>query len=69
MPPSSADAPAISLGAVLWEIGGAVAVGAALGGGVALYLRFVRQELFLVAILVAFLGTEIATLAHTEARL
>ena len=66
VPPTGTDAPAVSLIAVVWEIGGAVIVGAVLGGGIALYLRFVRQELFLFAILVAFFGTEIARLAHTE---
>lgn len=51
---------------VLWEIGGSLLVGAALGAGVALYLRFVNRELFIFAILVAFFGTEIARLAHVE---
>jgi len=51
---------------VLWEIGGAVLVGAALGAVVALYLRFIRRELFIFAILVAFFGAEIAGLMHVE---
>jgi len=51
---------------VLWEIGGAVLVGAALGAIVALYLRFIRRELFIFAILVAFFGAEIAGLMHVE---
>jgi Kef-type K+ transport system membrane component KefB len=51
---------------VLWEIGGAVLVGAALGAGVAAYLRFVQRELFIFALIVAFFGAEIARLAHVE---
>lgn len=52
--------------AVLWEIGGAILVGAVLGGVVALYLRFISRELFIFAILVAFFGAEIAGLMHVE---
>ena len=66
VPPSSGDVPAISLGTVAWEIGGAVIIGALLGGGIALYLRFVQRELFLFALIVAFFGAEIARLAHVE---
>jgi Kef-type K+ transport system membrane component KefB len=43
-----------------------VVVGAALGGAVALYLRFVQRELLMFAILIAFFGAEIARLAHVE---
>ena len=60
---------AVSLGILAWEIGGSVVVGAAIGGAVALYLRFVRGELFLCALLVTFLGAEIARLVHVEALL
>ena len=49
-----------------WEIGGAIIVGALLGGAVALYLRFVQRELVLFAVLVAFFGAEVARLAHVE---
>ncbi len=49
-----------------WEIGGAIVVGAVLGGAVALYLRFVQRELVLFAVLVAFFGAEVARLAHVE---
>ena len=49
-----------------WEIGGALLVGAALGGAIAMYLRFVGRELFLFAMLLAFFGAEIARLAHVE---
>jgi Kef-type K+ transport system membrane component KefB len=66
VPPTGTDAPTISALKVGWEIGGAVVVGAALGAVIALYLRFVRRELALFAILVAFFGAEIAALAHTE---
>jgi Kef-type K+ transport system membrane component KefB len=66
VPPTGTDAPTISALTVAWEIGGAVVVGAALGAVIALYLRFVRRELALFAILVAFFGAEIAALAHTE---
>lgn len=52
--------------AVLWEIGGAVLVGAALGGAVALYLRFVRHDLIIFAIVIAFLGAELARVTHVE---
>ena len=66
VPPGGSDAAAISLGMVAWEIGGAVLIGAVLGGGVALYLRFVKRELFLFAIIVAFFGAELARLTHVE---
>jgi Kef-type K+ transport system membrane component KefB len=66
VPPMSVDTPAMSLGHVLWEICGAVLVGFLIGGAIALYLKFVRRELFLFALLVAFLGSEIAHLAGTE---
>lgn len=65
VPPSGATEIA-SFGAVVWEIGGALIVGAALGGAIALYLRFVSRELMLFAILIAFLGIELARLAHVE---
>lgn len=55
-----------SFGATAWEIGGSIPVGAVLGGVVALYLRFVRGELFLFAILVTLFGSEIARLLHVE---
>ncbi len=63
-PPSGGEGIAVS--AVMWEIGGAILVGAVLGAIVALYLRFIRRELFIFAILVAFLGNEIASLLHVE---
>ena len=66
VPPTGVDVAAVSLGRVVWELGGAVVVGAALGGAVALYLRFVKRELVLFAVLIAFFGSEIARLAHVE---
>ncbi len=63
-PATEAGAPSVAL--VIWEIGGAMLVGAALGVGVALYLRFVGRELMLFAVLVAFFGLEIARFAHVE---
>ncbi len=56
----------VQMGTVLWEIGGAVLVGAVLGLFVALYLRFISRELFIFAILIALLGAEIAKILHVE---
>lgn len=64
--PPSAATPAPTLGAVSWEILGAVIVGALLGAAVTVYLRFRGQDLFLFAILVAFLGAEVARITHVE---
>ncbi len=64
VPPSGSGG--LGLLAVIWEIGGAVLVGAVLGAVVALYLRFISRELFIFAILVAFFGSEIAHLVHVE---
>ncbi len=66
VPPHGATAGALTLGAIAWEIGGAAIVGAALGGLVTLYLRVVRRELFLFAIVIAFFGSELARLTHVE---
>ncbi len=68
-PPVAAGAQAPSIWLLLWEIAGALVVGAALGGVVAVYLRWVRRELFLFAVLVAFFGAELAHLVHVEALL
>lgn len=64
-PPAGFGA-AITAGVVAWELLGAVLVGAALGAAVSLYLRFVRKELFLFALLVTFLGAEVARMLHVE---
>ncbi|CAN5246167.1 hypothetical protein BH23GEM2_BH23GEM2_24540 [soil metagenome] len=53
-------------GMLAWELGGAVLVGILLGGAVSIYIRFVKKELFLFAIMVAFLGAEVARLVHVE---
>lgn len=64
--PSPGGASTMSVGLVAWEIGGAVLVGAGLGLAIALYLRFVQRELLMFAVVVTFLGAEIARLAHVE---
>ena len=51
---------------VAWEIAGALVVGAALGFGVALYLRFVQRELMLFTMLVTFFGAALARVTHVE---
>jgi len=66
VPPQGVSIPTASFRGVVWEIGGAAIVGGALGALVALYLRIVRRELFLFAIIVAFFGSELARLSHVE---
>ena len=63
-PPPASDA--LTIGDVSWQIGGALLIGALLGAGIALYLRFVRRELVLFAILTAFFGNEITHLAGVD---
>jgi Kef-type K+ transport system membrane component KefB len=65
-PPAGLDAAGAPTANVVWEIGGAIVVGAALGGVVALYLRWIKRELFLLALLAAFFGATIARLLHVE---
>lgn len=67
--PASSSTAAVSIGAVVRELVGALVVGTALGGAVAAYLRMVKHELFLFAILVTVFGAEIAGLLHIEALL
>jgi Kef-type K+ transport system membrane component KefB len=62
-----AEGSGVSIGTLSWEILGALLVGVILGGAIAVYLRFVNEELLLFAVLVAFLGSEVARLAHVEA--
>ena len=62
-----AGAAAMSVGSISWEILGALLVGALLGTAVAVYLRFVGEELLLFAVLAAFLGSEVARMVHVEA--
>jgi Kef-type K+ transport system membrane component KefB len=57
---------AVTLLGVAWELGGAFVIGSALGAAVAVYLRFVGRELILFAVLVAYLGSEMARLMHVE---
>jgi Kef-type K+ transport system membrane component KefB len=64
--PSPAGGEAASHAPIMWEIFGALVVGALLGAVVAAYLRFVHRELFLFAIVVAFFGAEIAKVTHVE---
>ena len=68
-PDTASSADQVSVTGLLWEVGGAVIIGSVIGAGVALYLRFVRRELFLFALLIAFFGDEIARLSHVEALL
>ena len=66
VPAPGGDGAVLSAGMIAWEILGSLLVGALLGGGVALYMRFVQRELMLFAIVVAFLGAEIARIVHVE---
>jgi Kef-type K+ transport system membrane component KefB len=68
--PSSASgaevAAGLSAGAVAWELGGAVLVGTLFGAVIALYLRFIKGELFLFAVMIAFAGLVLSRLLHVE---
>lgn len=66
MAPPAGDSGGVQLGAVVWEIGGSVIVGAVLGVGIAAYLRFISRELFIFGLLVALLGAEVARILHVE---
>ncbi|MEX1183717.1 MAG: cation:proton antiporter [Gemmatimonadota bacterium] len=55
-----------SVGMVVWEIAGALLIGALIGFGVAAYLRFVGKELMLFAVLVTFFGLELTRALHVE---
>jgi len=66
VPPTGLETGGTSLGDIIWELGGAVLVGAALGGLVALYLRFIKQELFFIAIMIALTGAAVARILHVE---
>lgn len=64
--PSAAGGSEMSFLVVAWEILGSIVVGAALGGIVALYLKFVQRELFLFALVATMFGAELARLLHVE---
>jgi Kef-type K+ transport system membrane component KefB len=64
--PPAGGAQGVQAGAVLWEIGGSVLVGAVLGACIALYLRFISRELFIFGLLMALLGGEVARILHVE---
>ena len=64
--PPAGTAEIASLPMIVWEIAGALIVGALMGGGIALYLRFIRKELLLFGIIVGMLGAEIARITHVE---
>ena len=66
VPTTGSDVPALTIGAVAWDVGGAAVVGAVIGGLVALYLRFVGRELFLFAVMVALFGAELSSLLRVE---
>jgi Kef-type K+ transport system membrane component KefB len=63
-PPGAATGP--TLGSVIWEITGALVIGAALGAAVAGYFRWVRRDLVFFAVLIAFFGVELVRAAHVE---
>jgi Kef-type K+ transport system membrane component KefB len=65
-PPTGGTRSGAGAAALAWELGGAVLVGGALGLAVSVYIRFVKRELFLFAIMVAFFGAELARLTHVE---
>lgn len=48
------------------ELGGSLIVGAALGGLLILYLRYVRQEMLLVVLVAVLIGAELAHVLHLE---
>lgn len=66
LPPTADEVTGAGVATLVWELSGAVLVGTALGALVALYLRFIRQELFFLAIMVALAGAAIAQSLHVE---
>lgn len=64
--PPPGDAQTASVAMIVWEIAGALLVGAVIGFGITIYLRFSSRELLLFGIIVAMLGAEMARIAHVE---
>ena len=58
--------PAGGIGALVWEILGALPIGAILGFAIAQALRVIRSELLLFALLAAIFGQQVAGLLHVE---
>jgi len=58
--------PVGGLGALVWEIAGAVPIGALLGFGVAQAMRVIKEELLLFALFAALLGQQVASALHVE---
>lgn len=54
------------VGTIVWEILGAVPIGALLGFGIAQALRVIKGELLLFALLAALFGQQVAALLHVE---
>jgi Kef-type K+ transport system membrane component KefB len=61
-----AGEPVGGLGALVWEIVGAVPIGALLGLGVAQAMRVVKDDELLFALFAALLGQQVAALLHVE---
>ncbi|HET6680593.1 MAG TPA: cation:proton antiporter [Gemmatimonadaceae bacterium] len=66
VPAPTSGAEAVALLTIVWEVVGAVLVGAVLGGLIAMYLRFFEHQLFIFALIVAYFAAEIAGLLHVE---
>jgi Kef-type K+ transport system membrane component KefB len=62
----AAGTPSGGTAIVIWEIGGSVPIGVALGLGVAAALRVVRDDRLVFALLAALLGQQVAALLHVE---
>lgn len=56
----------VNVALVVWEIVGALLIGALIGLGIAAYLRFAGKELMLFAVLITFFGLELTRVLHVE---